>query len=240
MKKVLVTLLGMAVGVTLVQAQGFLQLSSGTSFDVTTNTGTFGNTTVPDTADNYNSIITGISTKSSTAPLEFNYALLFVSTGVGSAGDLANLNDGNWVQLAVYNSATGGAGAALFGTNTASPGNWAMQGGANSVAAIGTGTQPFVNGTTYSLALVGWTSNLGTSWTAVSSQLQTGAWSAAGNFGFVIASVNPTAAAPGNLPSGVWGNSSLVLYSTPVPEPATIGLAGLGGLSMLFLRRRKA
>lgn len=34
-----------------------------------------------------------------------------------------------------------------------------------------------------------------------------------------------------------WPNQNILL--TPVPEPTTLALAGLGGLSMLFLRRRK-
>jgi hypothetical protein len=38
-----------------------------------------------------------------------------------------------------------------------------------------------------------------------------------------------------------WGPNNLLLaVPGPVPEPTTIALAGLGGLSMLFLRRRKA
>jgi PEP-CTERM motif len=36
-----------------------------------------------------------------------------------------------------------------------------------------------------------------------------------------------------------WGPNNLFL-TTVVPEPASLALAGLGGLSMLFLRRRKA
>jgi hypothetical protein len=43
-----------------------------------------------------------------------------------------------------------------------------------------------------------------------------------------------------NLLSSDWGNSQNLLLAGAVPEPTTIALAGLGGLSMLFLRRRKA
>jgi len=243
MKKVLVTLFSITAGAALVHAQGFLQLTSGTTFGITTNTGTFGATTTPDQADGYSTIISGKTLPQATAPLGFYYALLFTPTGVGSSGDLANLNDGNWVQLAIDLSGT--PGAALLGTNSAGlAGNFAAQGGGNSISALGATPLPngsaFNNGTTYSVALVGWSSNLGSSWTAVSAELQSGVWSAAGNFGYVVASVNPSAAAPGNSPTGMFGNNSLTLYSVPVPEPTTIALAGLGGLSMLFLRRRKA
>jgi hypothetical protein len=40
--------------------------------------------------------------------------------------------------------------------------------------------------------------------------------------------------------SGLWPANQQNVFLTPVPEPATLALAGLGGLSMLFLRRRKA
>lgn len=39
--------------------------------------------------------------------------------------------------------------------------------------------------------------------------------------------------------SSIWPSTQNVLLA-PVPEPTTLALAGLGGLSMLFLRRRKA
>jgi hypothetical protein len=54
---------------------------------------------------------------------------------------------------------------------------------------------------------------------------------------------SPGAASPG-LPNNIsadWGNNQNVLLApTSTPEPASLALAGLGGLSMLFLRRRKA
>jgi hypothetical protein len=69
-----------------------------------------------------------------------------------------------------------------------------------------------------------------------------------GGASFGILALNPSvtgAAAPGtpaNMNS-IWPGSSsqaFNLYLQPVPEPTTLALAGLGGLSMLFLRRRKA
>jgi len=51
----------------------------------------------------------------------------------------------------------------------------------------------------------------------------------------------PTPGTPADM-NTIWpGGSSQAfnLYLQPVPEPTTLALAGLGGLSMLFLRRRK-
>lgn len=237
MKKILATIVGLAVGASLVHAQGYLQLSSGTVFNVQTNTGTFGATNTP--GSGYTSIIAGKTTGSGTAAGAYDYAVLFTPAGVGSSGDLASLASGNWVQLAVDLGGT--PGALIAGTNTAIAGNWAAQGGSSSQQVIGAGGQAFNSGTSYSLALVGWSASLGSSWSAVESLYASGFQTSPGGFfGDTIATVNPSSGVPGNLPGNIWGNGSLVLYSVPVPEPTTLALAGLGGISMLFLRRRKS
>jgi hypothetical protein len=239
MKKILATMIGLAVGASLVHAQGFLQFSSGTSFNVTTNTGTFGNTSVPNSSAGFGTIVSGKTPTSGVAANTYDYALLYTPAGVGSATDLGNLADGDWVQLAVDLGGT--PGAALFGTNTAIAGNFAGQGGSSSVQSIGINGDAFNNGTTYSIALVGWSANLGSSWSTVESELSSGAWSTIGSFGDVTSSVNPSSSTPGNTMVNLFGNSSLTLYSVaPIPEPTTLALAGLGGISMLFLRRRKS
>jgi hypothetical protein len=53
-----------------------------------------------------------------------------------------------------------------------------------------------------------------------------------------VAGYLPGSSTQPNTLSTDWGNSQNLLLA-PVPEPATLALAGLGGLSMLFLRRRK-
>lgn len=240
MKKLILTAFAVVAGATFVHAQGILELNSGTVFNVTTNTGTFGNTTVPDAP--YGSIISGKTSTSGTAAFGFYYTYLFIPTGVGTSGDLASLSTGNWEQLAQDNSGTVGAG--ILGTNVAVAGNWGGQSGTAGQSSIGISGDAFNSGTTYSIALVGWSANLGSSWSTVYADYSTGNWNLApgtdGNFGFKVATVNPASGGVGNSPTSIFGNGSLVLYTVPVPEPTTLALAGLGGLSMLFLRRRKA
>ncbi|HUE37823.1 MAG TPA: PEP-CTERM sorting domain-containing protein [Candidatus Acidoferrum sp.] len=50
----------------------------------------------------------------------------------------------------------------------------------------------------------------------------------------------PSPGTPVNM-NGIWPGSSSQAFNllVPIPEPTTLALAGLGGLSMLFLRRRK-
>jgi hypothetical protein len=115
----------------------------------------------------------------------------------------------------------------------------------------------WATGTTNSIILVGWSANLGTSWLVVSNGLATGSYISVlgGANGFVGFSatgyIAPGSANPGNslfgsaalanigLPIYNPSGSPMVLYALPVPEPATLALAGLGGLSMLLFRRQR-
>jgi hypothetical protein len=62
-------------------------------------------------------------------------------------------------------------------------------------------------------------------------------------YGGVLAFVNPTAnytASPAPTPANFTGwDPSVNLAMTPVPEPTTMALAGLGGLSLFLARRKK-
>src|SRR5450432_1089288 len=104
--------------------------------------------------------------------------------------------------------------------------------------------------------LVGWSANLGTSWTIVSNELATQTYvgilgSGAAFFGeSATGFLSPSTSIPG---APVFGTSAsqngfpinslnTQLYelpaTIPTPEPGTIALAGLGGLSLLLFRRR--
>jgi hypothetical protein len=117
----------------------------------------------------------------------------------------------------------------------------------------GTGTMLVDNwgaGVSGNYIIVGWSANLGTSWSQVSALLAAD-WAglnAANNYYFGVTPIgtgtptsNPSPAF--NLWSGTAG-TSLGLFQVggaPVvtPEPATMVLAGLGGLSLLAFRRKK-
>ncbi len=116
---------------------------------------------------------------------------------------------------------------------------------AGGITGAGTSSGVAVNmqaGITYYVELVGWSSSLGSTWSVVESQLAAG-----DNLdGFIgttgVSTITPFSTAgtdPGIFPA-TFPNGSLVLYSGPVPEPTTLALAGLGGISMLLLRRRKS
>jgi hypothetical protein len=125
MKKLILTALALVAGATLVHAQAWLEVSSGVAFGITTNTGTFGNPSVP--ASPYGSIVSGQTLMSTADPYGFDYAFLYIPTGIGTTEDFENLADGNWVQLAV--DLNGTPGPALLATNVPVVGNFEGQGG---------------------------------------------------------------------------------------------------------------
>ena len=107
--------------------------------------------------------------------------------------------------------------------------------------------------------VVGWSINLGASWSTLGSEISSGTIPISGSpefFGQTPVAYNEAGGGPDSLPQvDVWDNSAqtalagsgmpdgdvagdLVLYS--MPEPASLALVGLGSLSMLLFRRRKS
>jgi hypothetical protein len=115
-------------------------------------------------------------------------------------------------------------------------------------------TVPWAAGSTDSIVLVGWSANLGTSWAAVAQSLTNGTYIAtlAGQNGFLGISTTgylspntaPAAGATVFAPTATQNGLPIYslntqLYLLPIPEPATLALAGLGGLSLLLFRRQR-
>jgi hypothetical protein len=112
-------------------------------------------------------------------------------------------------------------------------------------------TVPWAAGVTSSIVLVGWSANLGTSWGVVSNELAN--WSKDGianayfgvtSTGYITGNTAPasgatlfnTSATANGLPISALNTQ---MYLLPVPEPATMALMGLGGLSLLLFRRQR-
>jgi hypothetical protein len=121
----------------------------------------------------------------------------------------------------------------------------------------GSAVVPWASGTTDSIVLVGWSANLGSSWNVVSNELAQ--WTTGADYSTTIVGsaflgisatgyVNPalSPASGVTLFATAAGSQGLPIYSLntqlyllPVPEPATLALAGLGGLGLLLFRRRR-
>ena len=252
MKKLALTIVSAMAMTGAAFAQGYVNWAV-SSFDVTFQTNTTATSPLFAAATPVGAQSVGLTEYSSASG--FYYELL-VSTTVGSTD--ANVWDGTWTGAA---GNTGVNMTGVNGTGLATHAGWVTPNTVNGQS--GTGVQvAWNNGTVYSTVLVGWSATLGTTWVGVSnilanmaignySPLTTQLAGAVGLFGeTAFGTVNPAASAPGN---PIFASSSAPLVSgtpifslntpmyelVPVPEPATLALAGLGGLSMLLFRRQR-
>jgi len=174
----------------------------------------------------------------------YNYALLFNGTsvpvsgaGVAAPTTLAGLSGWTESGLTAANSASAGRAAPNNPTTSA------------------TMPVPWASGVTQNVMIVGWSANLGATWATALATLNSAValGNVVGNAFFGMSSTGYIAA--GGADPGVFaiGTSDVgfglpvkslltqlyLVPVTPVPEPATIALAGLGGLALLALRRKK-
>jgi len=233
MKKTLVTLVLAVAAISSSYAQGWVLFNDTTTTKISTNSVT---TATAGTATQL-TFAAGASTS--------YYYALFSSTSTQLIGGVTNavigangtyaFNDGNWY----FNNPGFGPD---YGTNTLTAGrfNTTVSDPANSQ-----GTQ-VTSGASQSFVVIGWSSNIGNTVAALMNWYNT-----AGHFGidgWVGESSTSAFMAPGtggvNPVPGLFGAGGgliqgFTLGAVIAPEPSTIALAGLGGLSLLLFRRRK-
>jgi len=232
MKK-LAVIIALATVVGTSFGQGFVNFVNGAASNVTTN----------DTTDVYGAAYTGpgasvgsqtgLQGTSGALPQGFYYALLMQPYAGGATNNptASTVLSGGWLYTGTGATNALGAGR-LSGGATA---------GTTQNDGVGSGNQFIV---------VGWSSNVATNglagWLTVSNCLAAGSWSTLnGGIGyFGVSTVGTGVGQPNTSPEQLFGGatgiqSGFTLFAVPVPEPSTMALAGLGGLSLLLFRRRK-
>jgi len=236
MKKVL-TIIGLSAVASLGYSQGTVEVdSSSAAFAMYTNTA------VSTFAGGNES--GGTSGKTATTASGFDYILL---DQVYSASASANPLDAGWVNSGVTakNLPAVGGISGLGGTAGTTAANWGAPTANN-----------YTDSTLDSYLLVGWSSNLGTTWATVSAELASN-WSTINGAGYffgesaigsaysgggvsspTLGQVNLLAGVSTPAPGGL--TSGFTMYSVDaIPEPASMALIGLGSLGLLALRRKK-
>jgi hypothetical protein len=238
MKKTLATLALTVAVVSSGLAQGFVIFSNPGNEKISTNSvvggGSAGN----------------ISANGGTVGSTYYFALFYsasATTVSGSSAAVAGagnyvVNDGSWT---FDNPSSGQAGGFTFGpgyaTNLTSSGQFASEfidGSQNGTLVPFTTAAQFV--------VVGWSGAIGSTIGALQSYLANPTFTAWVGESAVSGSITPgnPNASPATTPPNLFGTSSpqmtkfLLGEIAPVPEPTTIALASLGGLSLLAFRRR--
>jgi hypothetical protein len=220
MKKTILALAVAAIGVSAF-GQGHVNYSNNSTTRVSTN----------DTVNYKGTALvggsTGLTYGSGTAPSGFYYALLAQSYAGGATvnATLANVLTGGWTYTGVtaINGLAGGS----------------ISGGADTTTTAG---MPL--GAQNQFVVVGWSANLGiTTWAGYSAALAANNFTAGGFTGISAVGTGLGNASP---PEAIFSGTGIItpftMFSTtvtPVPEPTTLALAGLGGAALLLFRRRK-
>jgi len=226
MKKVITTIAAAGFAAS-VFAQGYVNMGNGGTTAVSTNGtvyygggGAIGTTT-------------GLQSGSGAAPQGYYYALFaqsYSGSGPTAAVNIQNLAGGGWSFTGAYGTNSLAAGRETGGIDEPTSQN----------AAAGADLQYIV---------LGWSSteSAGPNVATILSSLTTGNW--ANPNGVVgVSSVGIVASLAGSPPataSSLFGTSPGITSGfvldgvTPVPEPATMALAAIGGASLLLFRRKK-
>lgn len=164
----------------------------------------------------------------------YYYELLVSSTATAAPTTVQQLS--SWLDTGLSAENGAGSNGRILQTN---PGNADV---ANNLAA----------GATDNDILVGWSANLGSTWSAAYAMLQN--WSTEGIAGayFGVSEMGNlqgiASPGPGNQPFGVGAGQisaespnqmQLDILGVAVPEPGTMALAAIGGASLLLFRRKK-
>jgi hypothetical protein len=245
MKKTLITLALATAFVSTGLSQGFVSWGNANNTRITTNSVLGGASTG------------NISANAGTVGTTYYFALFYSASAttvggssgssspvLGNAGIYA-FSDASWTFLNPAGPYAGYTFGAAYATNTGTAGRYQPENfDPNQSATL----VPFTSAAQF--VEIGWSANIGTTWQQLQAYLANPAasglgqgWVGESDVSGALTPGNPNASPPG-LPTTIFGSTAglinpFVLGLVPVPEPATLALAGLGGLSLLLFRRQR-
>jgi len=175
---------------------------------------------------------TGVTVGSATA--QYYYELLTTTTATSVPTTVSGLSAWTDTTLEAENGA--GANGRITQLNSSSD-------------AVASG---WAAGATQNFILVGWSANLGTSWSTVLNELQNWSSDFTANAYFDVSSMGTLASGTANPGPLLFGSTTGQINDTTagsdpmtlnllgtVPEPTSLALAAMGGASLLLFRRKK-
>jgi hypothetical protein len=231
MKKLIITTIVATAIASTAFSQGFVTFSGGGSAATRVST---------------NSVIGGASTGLISGGANSYYFALFASTAAtGAAGSGTNASyvfnnlgtvSSAWELVGIGGSAAAAGRFSGLTQGTAS-GN---QGALNSDLSMT--VQGIGGGGSANLIAVGWSSNIGSTLASLMAWYNNGSPATLGWIGQSALTTGATLGDGASIPTPLYSQSSSFVLGaalSPVPEPATLALAALGGASLLLLRRKK-
>jgi hypothetical protein len=235
MKKLILTSACVLAAAGAAFAQGSVQWSSISFSDFTAQT----NTTVSSYLSGSKALTGGtIGNTVGASAGSFYYELLYTASGTAAPTTLAGLDNWSDSGLEGESATSSTAGRAQVLPSQSSTGVNGPAGFGNAAGTL-----------SIDVILVGWSANLGTTWSAASTVLNSPSALASvvglplfGQSSIGVIEPDPSGTIPGAAIFGAPGIVSLLtpLYPVVVPEPTTLALGAMGVASLLALRRKKA